>query len=789
MYISLNWIKDYVDLSKINKDEIIKRFVLSTAEIESVIEKGQDISGVVFAKIVKVENHPNSQKLHVLQVDKGDEIVQIVCGAPNVREGMVTALATMGGKVCGHKISKAKLAGIESFGMCCAESELGIGSDDNGIMDIKDNVIIGQDIKELWPIEDTIIEIDNKSLTNRPDLWGHYGIARELATIFRLPLKNLDVDDLSKYNQKNKLSINIEDKNCYRYSAITVGNITKKVSPIIMKIRLNYVGQRDINLLADLTNYLMLDVGQPMHAFDNKKVKGINVISAKEGDKLLTLEGEKHDIPQNSVLICNENKEPVAIAGVKGGMLSSISEDTNSLLLESATFDSTSIRRTSIAVGLRTDSSLRYEKSLDPELTTTAIARFIKILKDIDKNIEITSALTDVYNYKYPKIEISFDTDFITRRVGVKIPESEIVTILNYLGFKTTKVGDNEFKVLVPSFRATKDVSIKEDLVEEIARMYGYDNIKPENILTKNNPIQQDKEIVCEYQTKVLLADKFGLNEVHSYIWNYADFNKEYKIESSSYVNLLDSSNSGQSGIRSQMVPTLLKIFAENKNNYNDVNIFEIGRVVAGLENNHAIEEKHLAIVCASTTLSEKELYFKLKKMVENICSTVVITKVNYITEGARPNYYHPVNSCLIENNDNILGMMGLLHPAIIIDKKFKIAILELDFSKLCACEETINIVKEVSKYQAVNLDFNFVADKNICYSQIEKLLNNFRAKLNVSYALKDIYENESVLPGKRSYTFAYTIVSKDHTLTSEEIDKFSNRLIQHMKENGIELR
>ena len=789
MYISLNWINDYVDLSNISKDEIIKRFVLSTAEIESVVEKGQDTSGVVFAKIIKVENHPNSQKLHVLKVDKGDEIVQIVCGAPNVREGMITALATMGGKVCGHKISKAKLAGIESFGMCCAESELGIGADDNGIMDIKENVKIGQDIKEVWPINDTIIEIDNKSLTNRPDLWGHYGIARELSTIFRLPLKPLDIEDLSKYNNKKKLSINIEDKNCYRYSAITVGNIKQKISPITMKIRLNYVGQRDINLLADLTNYLMLDVGQPMHAFDNKKVKGINVLSAKEGDKLLTLEGEKHDIPENSVLICNENKEPVAIAGVKGGMLSSISDDTNSLLLESATFDSTSIRKTSIAVGLRTDSSLRYEKSLDPELTITAIARFIKLLKDIDKDIEITSALTDVYKYKYPQIEISIDTDFIARRVGVQIPEKEIVNILKYLGFKVNKVGEKLFKVIVPSFRATKDVSIKEDLVEEIARMYGYDNIKPENILTKNNPIQQEKEIVCEYQTKVLLADKFGLNEVHSYIWNYADFNKEYKIESPSYVNLLDSSNSGQSGIRSQMVPTLLKIFTENKNNYSDVNIFEIGRVIAGLENNHAIEEKHLAIVCSSTTLSEKELYFKLKKIVENICETVILTKVEYVIEGKKPNYYHPVNSCLIVNDKQVLGTMGVLHPAINIDKKFKIVILELDFSKLCACEEVIKKVKEVSKYQAVNLDFNFVVDKNVYYSDIEKLLNNFRAKLDTSYTLKDIYENEETLPGKRSYTFAYTIVSKDHTLTSDEIDKFSNRLIQHMKDNGIELR
>lgn len=788
MYISLNWIKDYVDLSNISKEEIIKRFVLSTAEIEGVIEKGADTTGIVFAKILKVENHPNSQKLHILQVDKGDEVVQIVCGAPNVREGMITALATMGGKVCGHKIAKAKLAGVESFGMCCAESELGIGSDDNGIIDIFDDVTIGQDIKKVWPIDDTIIEIDNKSLTNRPDLWGHYGIARELAAIFKRPLKKLDIINLEQYNNLKKLDINIEDNNCYRYSAITVNNVNKKVSPIIMKIRLNYVGQRDINLLADLTNYLMLDLGQPMHAFDNAKVKGINVTSSKPGDKLLTLEGEKHDIPQNSILIANENREPVAIAGVKGGMLSGISNETNSLLLESATFDPTSIRKTSIAVGLRTDSSLRYEKSLDPELTTVAIARFLKILQDIDNDIVVTSSLTDVYNYKYPQIKINITPDFIARRVGVNIPKNDIISILEYLGF-VTKDNNDVIQVTVPSFRATKDVSIKEDLVEEVARMYGYDNIIPENILSKNDPMQQSKEVLCEYQTKVLLAEKFGLNEVHTYIWNYADFNKEYKIQSPSFVNLLDSSNSGQSGIRSAMVPSLLKTFSENKNSYNDVNIFEIGRVVTGLEENHAMEEKHLGIVYSSINKSEKEIYFELKKIIENICDSVVLTKVEYKLDGEKPNYYHPLNSCLITNDNIVLGTMGILHPAIVIDKRFKVGILEIDFSKLCACQEKVNTIKPVSKYQAVNLDFNFVADKKICYATIENLLNNFRAKLEISYTLKDIYENDEILKDKRSYTFAYTIVSKDHTLTSEEIDKFSNRLIDYMKNNGIELR
>ena len=389
MKISINWLKDFVDLSGITDEEIIKRFTLSTAEIEDVEYKGQDTTGVVFAKILEVEDHPNSDHLHILKVDKGDEVVQVVCGAPNVRPNMVTCLATIGGKVGGHKITKAKLAGVESFGMCCSESEIGIGSDNNGIMDIDFDVVIGQDIKEYYPIEDTVFEVDNKSLTNRPDLWGHYGMARELSCIFDRPLKKLDTVELSQYDNLKELDVKNENEDCFRYSAIAVKNVTVKVSPSTMKIRLNYVDMRDINLLTDIANYIMLELGQPMHTFDNEVVKGIRVIKAKKDTKIKTLEGEEHLIPENACVIADNNYNPVAIAGIKGGLLSGITDKTNSLLLESATFECSSIRKTSTAIGLKTDASLRYEKSLDPELVQLATSRLLYILKNIDSNIEV----------------------------------------------------------------------------------------------------------------------------------------------------------------------------------------------------------------------------------------------------------------------------------------------------------------------------------------------------------------------------------------------------------------
>lgn len=788
MKISINWIKDFVDLSNVTNEEIINRFTLSTAEIEDVYEMGKDTSGVVVAKILEVKEHPSSTKLHILKVDKGDEVVQIVCGAPNVREGMLTALATIGGKVNGHKIGKAKLVGVESFGMCCSEEELGIGSDNSGIMDINcSEAKVGMDIKELYPIDDTIFEIDNKSLTNRPDLWGHYGIAREIACIFNKELKPIQLDDLNQYSKLNRVELTVNNPDCYRYSAIKVDNVTTHISPTTMKIRLNYVGMRDINLLADMTNYIMLELGQPMHAFDSKVVCGINVNRSKKGARLMTLEHEEHLIPENSCLICDTNNEPVAIAGIKGGLLSGITDDTTSLLLESATFDAMVIRKTSTAIGLKTDSSLRYEKSLDPELTVMAIARLLHILKKIDSGVVVASSLTDCYNKKYPKVEIKITKEFIERRIGILIEKDQLERIFNDLEFGFSE-NDGKYTLDIPSFRATKDISIKEDIVEEVARIYGYDKIVPSPCAFELKPVTQDKEVVLEYKTKRLLAEKYGVSEVHSYIWNYENFNDEYNIKTSSYVGLMDASNSGQTGIRSEIIPTLLKMFVENKNSFADVRIAEIGRVATGLKNNLAVEEKHLAILLASDNKTEKQLYFEMKQIFENICSSLMEIGVEYDVNAKTPKYYHPVNSCGIIYGEEKLGSMGVISPMINIDKKFNIAMLEIDFSRLCSIPKLSKTINEISKFQDVNIDLNFLVDKNLPYSEVRAVIEGFKTKLDMTYTLKDLFESEQ-LGDKKSMTFTFNISSLSKTLTGEDIEKFTNNLLNHMEKYEITLR
>ena len=788
MKISLNWIKDYVDLEGIETDQIINRFTLSTAEIEGYEIKGANTYGIVFAKILEVNEHPLSTKLHILKVDKGDEIVQIVCGAPNVRVGMVTCLATVGGCVCGNKIKTAKLAGVESFGMCCGEDELGVGSDTTGIIDVKEEVVIGQDVKKHWPIDDVIIEIDNKSLTNRPDLWGHYGIAREIAAIFSRPLKPLDLQAVPYDEKLEHIDIDVKTPACQRYSAISVKNITKKITPQVLKIRLNYVEQRDINLLADLTNYVMFDIGQPMHAFDNKKVKGIVVDLSKEREKLLTLENITHDIPQNTITIYNQNRQAAALAGIKGGFYSSISDDTNSLLLESATFDATYIRKASIALGLRTQSSLRYEKTLDPELTVIALQRFLWLLHKIDSGVVVSSNICDVYLKHYDDIELKIDSDFLSKRIGIEIQPLKAQNILSSLGFDV-KLSGQSMIVKVPTFRATKDISIKEDIVEEVARMIGYDNIAPQHIYGEIKPATQEVGVVHEYEIKKLLAHKYSLNEIHSYIWNYEDFNKQYNIKSESIVRLLDSSNSGQSGIRSELLPTLIKVFDENKNSHTSVSVFEIGQVAKAINENGLVDErKKLAILLADSASNERDLYFKLKEILLDITHNVIKAKLNIDVCKHQSDLFHDKNSCsVVDEVGNVIGEFGIINPRIKYDKKFKIAMLEMDFEQLCNLNHYATKIEEGSKYQEVSLDFNFLANKSVMFGQIENALDAFRCNFIAKYRLKDVYcggDDQQV-----SYTIGYKIASKDHTLTSKEIDNFSFRLINHMKQKGFELK
>lgn len=612
MYISMNWINDFVDLKGINLDELINRFTLSVAEVEGTIKYGENLKDVITAKIMEIEKIATSDKLRKVKVDNGKEMVTCVCGAKNINIGDIVPFAQIGSIVNGIEIKQVEMAGETSNGMCLSEKELGISEDHSGVVVFDNDTKLGMNVKELLDIDDTVFEIDNKSLTNRPDLWGHYGIAREIAALTGRKLKNIEIENLEEYNNLKEVGVEVEDKEkCYRYTAIEVENITAKKIDINKRIRLYYCGMRSINLLVDLTNYIMLELGQPMHAFDKKLVNNIKVKSIENDIEFKTLDDVTRKVDKGTLMICN-NDEPIAIAGIMGGANSEITDRTNSLVLESANFDSVCIRKSAVELKLRTDASAHYEKSLDPEITDIAIKRYIKLLKENDNGIKVTSKLTDIYVKKYPIIKIEITREYINSRIGIELSLNRIKEILSSLEFEIEENGES-LTVKVPSFRATKDISIKADVVEEIARIYGYDNIEPQ---TKNQPlriVEIDGEKKTENTIKDLLAIKYGLSEIHTYIWYDRKKNKELNIEvNENNIKLANSLNANFNVLRESMIPSLLYTLSENIKYYPNVNIFECGRTFEyPNKGEECIENKSLGIVLCSKNKSSKELIYK----------------------------------------------------------------------------------------------------------------------------------------------------------------------------------
>ena len=715
MFLSMNWISDFVDFTGLDKVKLINQFSLSTAEVENeIFFKGSDISGIVVAEIKSVLPHPESKKLHLLKVDTGkDELTDVVCGAPNVREGMKTAFAQVGAHIGDIEITPRKLAGYTSNGMCCSEKEIGISDDNSGIMEIADDVANGTDLKDIYEIDDIIFEVDNKSLTNRPDLWGHYGIAREFAALAGRPLKPLDTADLAKYGNLPKVDMKIEDPLCQRYSCLQVENINRSVSPVNMRIRLFYCGMRAINFLADLTNYLMLEMGQPMHAFDSRKVEKIRIKRFEKPFEFQTLDGVERHIDENTLMICNNNT-PVAIAGIMGGLDSEIVDDTTTLTLESATFNAVSIRKSTVRLSHRTDASMRYEKCLDPEMTVSAIARFVKLLTDADSDVKVVSSLTDEYAFKYETINLDFTKKFVDRYTGIEIDNDTIVETLTSLGFKV-ELNDDNFSVEVPSWRATKDITMKADIIEEITRIYGYDNFDVHTANAPLYPVRAHEEKTVEDKIKDILVKRFSMHELHSYVWAYYDEMKALGIEIEDNIKLVNSTNPNIETIRKSVIPTQLCQLKANTGYAPDFGVFEIGRVVNGVDsNNLCIESKKLAISLFSKTKSTEQLYFELRDMLAVITDDIKHKNLSYKAIEAAHSYQHPKNLNAIICDGIEIGEIGIVHPLVLkkLDKKANVVFAEIDIKTFAEIESAGIAYEEVSKYPEIEIDLSFISDK-----------------------------------------------------------------------------
>lgn len=787
MFVSMNWIRDFVDLDGQDLEKLIQRFTLSTAEVEGIEYKGSDISNVVVGEIISCEPHPDSDHLHLLKVDAGDQVYDVVCGAPNARKGIKTAFVKVGGRVGEMEIRSAKLRGQVSNGMCCSAKELGISDDHSGIMELDTDYVNGTDLKSIFPIDDIIFEVDNKSLTNRPDLWGHYGMAREFAALCNKPLKELPIREC-EYTGDALVPVEIRNRDLvYRYTSVRIENITENISSMQMQIRLYYCGMRAINLLADITNYIMLELGQPMHAFNGDLVSRIVVDTPKENMKFTTLDGQERDITTDTLMIWDGEK-PTGIAGIMGGLDSEIVEDTHSVMLESANFDGVSIRKSASRLGLRTDASARYEKTLDPEMTLAAVKRFIFLLYDADPGIKCTTRITDEYVKKYPEITVDFDKAFIDRYTGIDISSDRIYDTLTSLGFETIRDGDS-FKAKVPSFRATKDISMQADIVEEITRIYGYDNFEIKTTLSPIIPAKKTLRRIEEDHIKDLLVKTYGMNEIHTRIWCDPEALKDLGLTPEDNVKLVQASEEKSTGIlRTSMMQCFLPAVMINRNYKTEFGIFEVGRVVTGTrENGEADEHRHLAVCIYTKDRTEKDIYMEAVGLIDSIARELKHKKAAYSKIKPIHAWQHPKNTAQISIDDVNIGVMNTLIPSVRtrIARNASVVCIELDMDKLLSVEPAELEFVEPSIYPAVDYDLSLIIPEGTRYENIESVWEDMHIEELISTSVIDIYDAGPV----RSITLRFSFRSPDRTLTGEEVQSHMDAIVKGLAAMDILLK
>ena len=777
MYISCNQLKKYIqDSDKIDFMQVAKDFTIRSAEIDSVTIKGQDVENVVVAEVVKLEKHPENKKYTVatLNVGNGKQIT-VVTSATNLEVGMKVPCALQGGKIVGlSEVKTASLGGVQSEGVLASEKELGISDSHLGIMVLPETYEIGKNIKEILPIDDIIIEIDNKSLTNRPDMWGYYGIAREVAAITGHKLLNLEAVKIENNKDKN-IKIDIQDKkNCNRYTALEISNVTRKESDIDMKIMLYYSGMRSISLLVDLTNYIMLELGQPMHAFDSRKIDSIVVRNTGDNEiKFTTLDCIERNIPKNTLMICNSDT-PVAIAGIMGGLDSEVEEDTTSIILESANFDGTCLRRSATSMGLRTEAVARYEKKLDPNITITAIERFVKLLKDQDENIEVTSNITDEYVNVQEENKVTLKRDYLNKYMGFVIEDEKVVEILKSLEFKV-EVLEDRFEITAPTFRSTKDITNAADIIEEIARIYGYNNLKPEPLKLALVVNHSDGNYKIEYNLKKKIAEKAKLNEVHTYLWYNAENLAKLNINKDNNIKIVNKKDNNI--LRDDLSLSLLEVCFENSKHTQEYGIFEIASVMG------KVEERHLSIMNVCLDNNVEKTYMDMKQLIFEILKEYRNKEVKFEVAKVEKDYIDNDYTLNIIVDGKVLGYISLIKKEVSknCSKKTSIVNVEINVTELLKITTDVVEDEEVSKYPTTTLDYTIITEKEVQYAKIEEMLNKYSNNLLKRFYLYDIYTDDV-----KKTTVRFEIGLNDRTLTREDILAVQEGILKHIQENGF---
>lgn len=804
MLISYNWLKKYVNLpDSISAAEVAAKLKASTVEVEKVEIQGKNLENIVVGKILTAEKHPNADKLKVCKVDVGGEQLPIVCGGSNVAAGMLVALAKVGAKVKWHgegelvELAPVSIRGVESLGMICASTEIGLGEmfplkEEKEIVDLSNlKAKPGTPLAKALGLEDSILEIDNKSLSNRPDLWGHYGIAREVAVLFSKKLKEFKTAKI-KPGKDAQVKVEVENaKLCPRYMAVAMSGVSVGPSPQWLQKSLLAVGQRPINNIVDITNYIMLDLGQPMHAFDAAKVlhNKIVVRTAKDGEQFVGLDGQKREL-DSATLVIADSEKPLAIAGVIGGQDSGITNDTTTIIFESANFESASVRRTSAKLGVRTDSSARFEKSLDPNQTALALERAVELVLECCKTAKVASKVIDVAKFNLQQGPLTVSMQFLQSKIGAKLPKKEVVKILESLGFGVKASGD-DLAVRIPSWRATKDISIPEDLVEEIIRVYGYDKIIPQMPSFSINPPEVNKLNKIERRLKNVLVNGLAYTEVYNYSFVSPQSITKLGQDVSKYLELENPLSQERSFLRRHLMNNLLENVKKNIDDYPELRLFEVGkkylankpgaRAAAGSSELLPRQNTWLHAIFAGK--KSKDAFWEARRAAEAVLGELGRElKLVKIVE-LKP-WQHPARSGQIMIGESYVGAVFEFHPTVVENFGLEcgVAMMSLNLDEVADLPEVGKKYKTIGEFPTVSRDLAILVKKDVAHADVLAAVSAADPLLQ-SVELFDVYEGEGVGAEQKSMAYHFIYKSLERTLVTEEVDKAHEKIVKILKE------
>ncbi len=797
MKLPLSWLKEYVDISDISVKTLEEKLFYCGFEVEEIIHVAGNINKIVFCRIESLSKHPNADKLTVCQVDAGKYgKLQIITAATNVFEGALVPVAVDGAVLNdGTVIKNGKLRGEPSFGMFCSGEELGIndtfyeGASVNGILIFKEDYPLGEEVKEVLGIEDYIFDI---SITaNRPDCQSILGLAREIAAVLKKPLKmpsfEYSVEKGSNIGDKLKVSVPANDL-CPRYMAAYVSDVKIEKSPEWMRRRLFSMGLNSINNIVDITNYILLEMGQPMHAFDYTYLKGGEIIvrRAIDGEKIITLD-EKEFTLNSSNLVISDNERPVALAGIMGGLNSEIQNNTTEIIFESAKFKRDNVRKTSRTLGQRSDSSARFEKGVDAYTTEFALKRALSLICQLGVG-KIYEGIIDVNSEDLTPQVIKTTYKKINDLLGITVPKQEVVSILESLEFEVY-TDDENLAVTVPRYR--EDVEGYPDLAEEVIREYGYDHInctlfEGATITDGGKTLTQAREDkMKEYLTLS------GYYEAITYSFVSEKYFEDYGFDFNNAVKLLNPLGEDFSLMRCSLVPSLVNVAAKNLNKNNlEGRFFEYAAVYIPKQVPLTELPEEKKMLCL-TAYGENEDFFTVKGVIEQLFSVLKCEgKITY--ERADKSYLHPSRCANIYINDTCIGYLGELNPVLAekLDIAKRVYVAEIDFAILEGFVNDKQSFKPIAKYPSVERDLALLVDVNITNAEIIECIKSSNIKNMESIELFDIYNGSNLPKGKKSMAYNIKFTALDRTLSVEDVEKYVSKILRNLKEKlSIEIR